>query len=131
MKELKKRYERFYAPKDLMVLRGTRGLPKKGSRLILADIHGYAEVYYMLDKEAINQNSLYIENLEVKSHERRKGYGRRLYHKIEQLAQNIGAEWIQIDSEPDAVNFWKKLGFMKTHKEFYGKKVNMIKKIDQ
>jgi ribosomal protein S18 acetylase RimI-like enzyme len=124
-----KRYTRFYAPKNLMVLRGPRGEPKKGSRWILANNHGYAETVYLEDQKAINSNTFYIENLEIKTQQRKKGYGRTLFSKIEQFAKNIGAKWIQIDSESNAVGFWKKMGFTETEKEFYSNKVNMVKKI--
>ena len=49
--------------------------------------------------------------------------------KVEQFAKNIGAEWIQIDSETEALGFWEKMGFLETGREFYGNKINMIKKI--
>jgi GNAT superfamily N-acetyltransferase len=112
-----------------MVLRGPVGEPKKGSRWILADSHGYAETVYLEDQKAINSNTFYIENLEIKTQQRKKGYGKILFSKIEQFAKNIGAEWIQIDSETDALGFWKKMGFKETEKEFYNNKVNMVKKI--
>ena len=123
------RYNRYYAPTGLMVLRGPRGVPEKGSRWILADDHGYAETIYMEDDKAINPNTFYIENLEIKTQVRRKGHGRNLYFKVEQFAKNIGAEWIQIDSETEALGFWEKMGFNETGREFYGNKINMIKKI--
>jgi len=112
-----------------MVLRGPRSEPKKGSRWILADNHGYAETVYLEDQKAINSNTFYIENLEIKTQLRKKGYGRLLFSKIEQFAKNIGAKWIQIDSETEAVGFWEKMGFNETDKEVYSNKVNMVKKI--
>jgi GNAT superfamily N-acetyltransferase len=112
-----------------MVLRGPRGVPEKGSRWILADDNGFAETLFMEDERAINPNTFYVENMEIKTQIRRKGHGRSLFLKIEQFAKNIGAEWIQIDSEIEALGFWEKMGFHETGREFYGNKINMIKKI--
>ena len=60
---------------------------------------------------------------------RANSHGRVLYLKAERFAENIGAKWIQIDSEAEAMGFWSEMGFTETGKVFYAGKTSMVKKI--
>jgi ribosomal protein S18 acetylase RimI-like enzyme len=125
----KDRYRRPYAPDDLMVLRGPLNHFSKGSRWTLADINGIAQVVFLDESRAINESSLYIEHIEIKQNLRNRGFGRVLYEKLEEFAINIGANWIQLDSEQDVVGFWKKMGFQEVNKINFKNKVCMVKKL--
>ena len=124
-----KRYRRSYSPPGLMVLRGPKEEYEPGSHWVVGDEHGYAELTLMNDSKAYAPNSLYIENIVVKEPLRRRGYGRELYQKIEQFAQNISAEYIQIDSESDVIGFWHKMGYNELDMVYYQNKTAMNKKI--
>ena len=83
----------------------------------------------MHDSRAYYQHTLYIENIVIKEPLRRRGYGRELYHKISSFAKNIHADFIQIDSEQEAVGFWRQLGFKEISVNYYHNKIAMIKEI--
>jgi ribosomal protein S18 acetylase RimI-like enzyme len=83
----------------------------------------------MQDSKAYLPPALYIENIVIKEPLRLRGYGRRLYQKIASFARNIHADYIQIDSEQDAVGFWQKLGFKEIDVTYYHNKTAMIKKL--
>ena len=102
---VKTRHLRLYSPEGLMVLRGPGERYAEGSRWTLADGRGFAEVKLMKGSESIKPSTLYIENLEVKPEERDLGHGRALFLLVQRFAYNVGARWIQIDSEQDAVSF--------------------------
>lgn len=123
------RYRRTYAPEGLMVLRGPKNSFSKGSRWMLADMNGFAQVELLKDSRALNESSLYVENIEIKQSLRRMGFGRVLYNKIEKFAKNVGAKWIQVDSEKDSVGFWKKMGFQDVNIVYFKNKVCMVKKL--
>lgn len=123
------RYRRTYAPEGLMVLGGPNNSFAKGSRWILADINGIAQVELLNESRALNESTLYIENIEIKQNLRRMGFGRVLYNKLEKFSKNVGANWIQIDSEEEAIGFWKKMGFQEVNKVFFKNKVCMVKKL--
>lgn len=101
----------------------------KGSVWVLGDDHGYVQATLLHDSRAIHPDTLYIENMEVKPDLRGRGLGRALYDKAERFAENVGAEWIQIDSEADAVGFWVEMGFRETGRLFYAGKKSMVKRI--
>jgi GNAT superfamily N-acetyltransferase len=126
---VKTRHLRQYSPEGLMVLRGPGARYVEGSRWTLADGRGFADVELMKGSESIKPSTLYIENLEVKPEERSLGHGRALFLLVQRFAYNIGARWIQIDSERDAVGFWLRMGFEETGASFYGGKVSMIKRV--
>jgi GNAT superfamily N-acetyltransferase len=126
---VKTRYLRQYSPEGLMVLRGPGERYAEGSRWTLADGRGLAEVELMKGTASIKPSTLYIENLEVKPEERGVGHGRALFLLIQRFAHNVGARWIQIDSERDAVGFWLRMGFKETGATFYGGKVSMTKQV--
>jgi ribosomal protein S18 acetylase RimI-like enzyme len=83
----------------------------------------------MHDSKAYHAKTLYIEDIRIKENERRKGYGRRLYQKIETMASKMGLDYIQLDSEPDAVGFWHKMNFQDFDVVYYQNKTAMIKEI--
>jgi ribosomal protein S18 acetylase RimI-like enzyme len=116
-------------PKGLFVIKGPREIYEKGSYWMVGDEHGYVQAVLLRDSQAIHPDTLYIENIEVKPDRRGLGYGKALYLKIEKFAENIGAKWIQIDSEAEAVGFWYEMGFTETNKLFYRGKTSMEKKI--
>jgi len=124
-----KRYRRSYSPPGLMVLRGPKEKYEPGSHWVVGDKHGYAELRLMNDSKAYNANSLYIENIVVKEPLRGRGYGRELYQKIERFAQNIGTDYIQIDSESDVIGFWHNMGFKELDVVYYQNKTAMNKKL--
>lgn len=101
----------------------------KGSHWIVGDEHGYAEIQLMEDFYAYRKNALYIEHIVIREPLRGKGYGRALYLKIERFAQNIGADYIQLDSEPEAVGFWHKMGYKDIDMVYYHNKTAMIKEV--
>jgi len=68
--------------------------------------------------------------LEVGEVDRGRGHGGELFRKVEAFAANVGARWLQIDSEAEAEGFWRRMGFQETGKVFYAGKVSMAKKID-
>jgi ribosomal protein S18 acetylase RimI-like enzyme len=123
------RHLRQYSPAGLMVLRGPGERYVEGSRWTLADGRGLAEVELMKGSASIKPSTLYIENLEVKPEERGVGHGRALFLLVQCFAYNVGARWIQIDSERDAVGFWLRMGFKETGMRFYGGKVSMSKQV--
>lgn len=123
------RFKRSYAPKGLLVLSGPNEVYEKGALWMLANSYGYAQVEYLPDVRACHPETLYIENLEIKAHLRDRGHGRDFYHIVEQFAKNIGASYIQIDSELDACGFWVKMGFSNSNKVYYHGKVVMIKEL--
>jgi ribosomal protein S18 acetylase RimI-like enzyme len=112
-----------------MVLRGPGERYGEGSMWTLADGHGFAEVQLMKGSESLRPRTLYIENLEVKQSERGMGHGEALFLLVQGFARNVGALWMQIDSERDAVGFWARIGFEETGRVFYRGKVSMVKKV--
>lgn len=128
-KSIKKRHQRSYSPDGLMVLRGPGEDYGPGSHWIVGDEHGYAEILLMDDCKAHQPNTLYIENIVIREHQRGHGYGHALYMKIEDFARNIGADFIQIDSEAEAVGFWDKMNYTKIDAVYYQNKTAMIKPV--
>jgi len=112
-----------------MVLRGPGERYGEGSRWTLSDGHGLAGVELMRGSESLRPRTLYVENLEVREGERGVGHGEALFLRVECFARNVGALWMQIDSESDAVGFWRLMGFEETGRVFYGGKVSMVKKV--
>ena len=123
------RHWRSYAPVGLLVLRGPGEDYSKGSHWGVGDEHGYAEVVLMKDRDAVYPDTLYIEHIVVKEPERGNGYGRTLYMKVEEFARNVGAGWMQIDSEQEAVGFWRKMGYTELDRVFYKDKTAMVKRL--
>ena len=124
---VRKRHRRSYAPEGLMVLRGPKENFKPGSHWVVADENGHAELVLMDDARAYQKNTLYIENIVIKEPRRRKGHGRRLYHKIEVFARKLGVDYLQLDSENDVIDFWRKMGFKEIDLIYYKEKTAMIK----
>lgn len=127
--DVKPRHRRSYSPDGLMVLRGPGESYGEGSAWTLGDEHGYAQVVLLPDSRAIHPETLYIENIEVKTDRRGRGHGRELYRKTQVFAVNVGAAWIQVDSEEEAVGFWVKMGFTETGLRFYAEKRSLVKRI--
>ncbi len=123
------RHWQSYSPVGLLVLRGQREESDKGSQWVVGDEHGYAEVILMKDRDAVHPDTFYIEHLVIKEQERGNGYGRALYARVEEFARNVGAEWIQIDSEQEAVGFWRKMDYTELDRVFYKDKTAMMKRI--
>ena len=126
---INERHRRSYSPKGLRVLRGPGDDYGAGSHWIVGDQYGYAEIRLMHDSKAYQPHTLYIENIVVKEPLRGSGYGRKLYQKIAVFARNIHAEYIQIDSEQEALGFWQKLGFKEIDAVYYHNKTAMGKEI--
>ncbi len=123
------RRRRSYTPEGLYVVKGPGESYGKGSVWVLGDEHGYLQAALLRDSRAIHPDTLYIENMEVKPDRRGLGHGRALYRKAERFAENVGAEWIQIDSEADAMGFWIEMGFKESGRLFYAGKTSMVKRI--
>ncbi len=123
------RHTRTYSPEGLMVLRGPKEEYGKGSHWVVGNEHGYAEIILMKDRGALHPDTLYIEHIVIKEQERGNGYGRTLYALVEEFARNVGAVWIQIDSEPEAVGFWRKMDYTELEKVFYKDKTAMVKRL--
>jgi len=123
------RRRRSYTPEGLIVVKGPGERYGKGSVWVLGDEHGYLQAALLHDSRAIHPDTLYIENMEVKPGRRGRGHGRALYLKAERFAENVGAEWIQIDSEGEAVGFWAEMGFKETGRLFYAGKTSMVKRV--
>jgi ribosomal protein S18 acetylase RimI-like enzyme len=113
----------------LIVLRGPKERYKQGSHWVVCDKHGYAELLLMPDSKSFHLNTLYIEHLAVKEPLRGRGYGKNLYLKVETFAHNIGVDYIQLDSEQEAVGFWSKMGFKALDTIYYQNKTALIKEI--
>lgn len=127
--EASERHKRSYAPGGLLVLRGPGEDYGKGSHWVVGDEHGYAEVILMKDSDAVSPDTFYVEHIAVREGERGGGHGRALYLKVEEFAGNVGAKWVQIDSEEDAVGFWEKMGYERLGKVFYKGKTAMVKRL--
>ena len=125
-----KRHMRTYAPDGLKVLKGPGENFGKGSTWMVADPNGYAQFTYRRDENVVKSNSVYIEYIEINPERRGKGFGSGLYMKVEEFARNIGADWIQIDSESEVSGFWIRHGFRKLDITPEGKRIPMIKKIN-
>jgi len=123
------RHTRTYSPEGLMVLRGPKEEYGKGSHWVVGDEHGYAEIILMKDRDALHPDTLYIEHIVVKEQERGNGHGRALYALVEEFARNVGAVWLQIDSEPEAVGFWRKMDYTELEKVFYKDKTALVKQL--
>ena len=123
------RHTRTYSPEGLMVLRGPKEEYGKGSHWVVGDEHGYAEIILMKDRDALHPGTLYIEHIVIKEQERGNGHGRALYASVEKFARNVGAVWLQIDSEPEAVGFWRKMDYTELEKVFYKDKTAMVKRL--
>jgi len=124
------RHKRSYAPEGLLVLRGPKEDYGKGSHWVVGDEHGYAEVVLMKNQDAAHPDTFYIEHIVIKELERGNGFGRTLYEKVEEFAGNVGAVWIQIDSESDAVGFWRKMDYTELDRVFYKDKTAMVKRLE-
>lgn len=112
-----------------MVLRGPGETYAPGALWLVGDNYGFAEIKLMDDSRAYRKNSLYIENIEIKKPLRGKGYGRALYRKVQLFAENLGVDFIQLDSEADAVGFWRKMGYTEIDVIYYQNKTAMIKEV--
>ena len=112
-----------------MVLRGPKEDYKPGAHWVVGDKHGYAELVLMDDNRAYQKNTLYVEDIVVKEPIRGKGHGRTLFHKIEAFARNLDLRYIQLDSEKDVIEFWRKMGFKEIDVKYYQEKTAMIKKV--
>lgn len=124
---VKKRHLRSYSPEGLMILRGPGEDYGPGSHWVVGDQHGFAEVKLMHDSMAYNKNTMYIDHIAIREDQRGKGFGRLLFKKTEKFARNLGVDYIQLDSESEAVGFWKKMGFKKLDVVYYKEKTAMIK----
>ena len=127
--KVSERHIRSYSPLGLLVLRGPKEEYSKGSHWVVGDEHGYAEVILMKDRDVVHPDTFYIEHIVIREQERGNGYGRILYAKVEEFARNVGAEWMQIDSEPEAVGFWKKMDYTELDRVFYKDKTSMVKRV--
>ena len=127
--KVSERHMRSYAPEGLMVLRGPKEEYGEGSHWVVGDEHGYAEIILMKDRDALHPGTLYIEHIVIKEQERGNGHGKALYASVEKFARNVGAVWIQIDSEPEAVGFWRKMDYTELEKVFYKDKTAMVKQL--
>jgi GNAT superfamily N-acetyltransferase len=65
----------------------------------------------------------------IKEPHRGQGHGRALYEKIEEFARRINVDYIQLDSEVEAVGFWLKMGYRNLDKVYYKNKKAMIKEV--
>jgi GNAT superfamily N-acetyltransferase len=112
-----------------MILRGPGEDYGPGSHWVVGDQHGFAEVKLMHDSMAYNKNTMYIDHIAIREDQRGKGFGRLLFKKTEKFARNLGVDYIQLDSESEAVGFWKKMGFKKLDVVYYKEKTAMIKRV--
>jgi ribosomal protein S18 acetylase RimI-like enzyme len=126
---IKSRHQRSYSPDGLMVFRGPDEDYGPGSHWIVGDEFGYAEIMWMDDSKAYQPNTMYIENIVIKEPKRGQGHGRTLYAKIEDFARNLGVNYIQIDSEAEALGFWEKMNYKKIDAVYYQNKTAMIKQV--
>ena len=130
MMKASERHMRSYASVGLLVLRGPNEEYGKGAHWVVGDEHGYAEVILMRDRDAVRPDTFYIEHIVIKEKERGNRYGRALYMKVEEFARNVGAEWMQIDSEQETVGFWRKMGYTELDRVFYKDKTAMVKRLE-
>jgi GNAT superfamily N-acetyltransferase len=112
-----------------MVIKGPGENFGPGSHWTLGDLYGFAKVTLMNQALIYQQNTLYIEHMAIKKSLRGRGFGGLLYRKIEEFARNIGAQFVQLDSEPDSVLFWLKMGFKKMDVIYFKDKVAMVKSV--
>ena len=92
--------------------------------------HGYAEVQLMKKRDSYHSESFYIEHIVINKEERGNWYGKNLYLLVEEMARRLGSKWIQIDSEPEAVGYWDKMGYTKLEKVYYKDKTAMVKRLE-
>ena len=117
-------------PDGLKVLRGAGEEYKRGDYWMVGNDHGYAEVQLMKKRDSYHKDTFYIEHIVINEPERGDGHGRELYSLVEEMAKNLGSMWIQIDSEPEVVGFWVKMGYEKIDKVYYKDKTAMVKKLE-
>ncbi len=127
---VEERHRRSYSPPGLMVLRGPKEDYKQGSHWVVGNDYGYAEVRLMKKGDSYYPESFYIEHIFIKEELRGKGFGRELYLLVEEMARKLGSQWIQIDSELEAVGFWDKMGYTKLDKVYYKDKTAMVKRLE-
>jgi GNAT superfamily N-acetyltransferase len=125
------RYSRSYTPEGLRVLRGAGEDFKKGDYWMVDNDHGYAEVQLMKKRDSYHPESFYIEHIVINKAERGNGYGKELYLLVEEMAKKLGSNWIQIDSETEAVGFWIKMGYTRLDKLYYKDKTAMVKRLER
>ena len=124
------RHSRSYTPEGLKVLRGAGEEYKAGDYWMVGNDHGYAEVQLMKKRDSYHSESFYIEHIVINKEERGNWYGKNLYLLVEEMARRLGSKWIQIDSEPEAVGFWDKMGYTKLEKVYYKDKTAMVKRLE-
>lgn len=124
------RRSRSYTPEGLKVLRGAGEEYKAGDYWMVGNDHGYAEVQLMKMRDSYHPESFYIEHIVIKEAKRGNGFGKELYLLVEEMAWKLGSKWIQIDSEPEAVGFWDKMGYTRLDKVYYKDKTAMVKRLE-
>jgi len=91
-----------------------------GGKAVVAIAEGkvVAEVEYFLSEDLELGRNLYLDIFWAHASYRRKGIGKRLFKEIEELGREGGAERIVVWPDPDAKQFYEKLGMKKIYEVF-------------
>lgn len=103
--------------------------PHRHASWMFTSKSGDAIIHYPPNEDTLNDNSLYIEDFRVKPAYRSKGCGRLMEKQIEQFGKKIGADYIELNTVPQAIDFWHKIGFRLAEEPVEGLRPIMTKKI--
>ncbi len=94
-----------------MGVRWGKFLPGTTVRTVRLVEHGAERAFAVVHKR---DGTVYIADMEVSGKSRRRGYGSKLLHSIERKVCDK-PRVLTLLSRPEAVGFWRKLGFTRTY----------------
>ena len=91
--------------------------------------YGEAILNIIPEEESVHSDTLYIEDFRIKLDFRGSGHGTKLFQEVENFAKRVGADWLELNSVPTAIDFWHKMGFRLTEEVLSGLRPTMIKQV--
>lgn len=90
----------------------------------------YGKIDHVDHKGYIKPGYGYIMEFYVKPDQRRRGYGQRMFHRLENLFRMDGAERMYLTADPiTGKPFWEALGFVNTHEKSPENQLDIYEKI--